>query len=195
MRTRVSSPAAPSVAAATAAAIATMMVTALTGCASTPTEPVSDRLDAQTATTVTVMQAPVELVSETPRGGNVGDPFAYFAPFETDRMGERELYLWISAPQINGPLAIPKVSCDGQALSLQAVSGDLTEFKLSRPPYTVPAPWSGQWYFKLPQASMACLSSAQGITLETQAAQGDTEPERFSASGKALAALEAFARR
>jgi hypothetical protein len=178
-----------------AASIAALMVAALAGCASTPTEPVSDRLDSETATTVTVMHAPVELVSETPHGGGVGDPFAYVAPFETDRMGERELYLWISAPQIDGPLAVPKVSCDGQALNLQAVSGDLTEFKLSRPPYTVPAPWSGQWYFKLPQSSLACLSSAQGITLETQAAQGGTEPERFSASGKALAALEAFSRR
>jgi hypothetical protein len=187
MRTSVSFLVAPSIAA--------VMVTALAGCASTPTEPVSDRLDSETATTVTVMQAPVELVSETPRGASVGDPFAYVAPFETDRMGERELYLWISAPQINGPLAVPKVSCDGQALSLQAVSGDLTEFKLSHPPYTVPAPWSGQWYFKLPPASLACLGTAQGITLETQPAQGGTEPERFSASGKALAALEAFARR
>jgi hypothetical protein len=177
------------------AAIAATMVTALTGCASTPAEPLSDRLDSETATTVTVMQAPVELVSETTRGGVVGDPFAYVAPFETDRMGARELYLWISAPQINGPLAVPTVSCDGQRLSLQALSGDLTEFKLSHPPYTVPAPWSGQWYFKLPQESLACLGTAQGITLETETAQGGTEPERFSASGKALAALEAFARR
>jgi len=172
------------------------MVTALAGCASTPPEPVNDRLDSETATTVTVMQAPVELVSETPHGGaGVCDPFAYVAPFETDRMGERELYLWISAPQVNGPLAVPKVSCNGQALTLQAVSGDLTEFKLSRPPYPTPAPWSGQCYFKLPQASLACLGTAQGITLETQPAEGGTEPERFTASGKALAALEAFARR
>jgi len=140
------------------------------------------------------MQAPVELISETSQGA-LGDPFAYVAPFETDRMGERALYLWISAPQLNGALAEPKVSCDGHALSLEAISGDLAQFKLSRPPYTAPAPWSGQWYFKLPQASLECLGTAQGIALETQAAQGGTETERFSASGKALAELQAFARR
>lgn len=179
---------------ASAAAIAATMVAALMGCASTPTDPVSDRLDSETATTVTLVHAPVELVSETPQGA-VGDPFAYVAPFETDSMGQRTLYLWISAPQINGPLAVPKVSCDGHALSLQAVSGDLAEFKLSHPPYTVPAPWSAQWYFRLPQESLACLGAAQDITLETQAAQGGSDPERFTASGKALAALEAFARR
>ena len=173
---------------------AIVTVGALTGCATAPADPLSDRLDSQTATTVTVLHSPVELVADTPRGKN-GDPFAYVAPFETDQMGERALYLWISAPQIAGPLAEPKVSCDGRQLSLQALSGDLAEFKLSRPPYNAPAPWSAQWYFKLPQESLQCLSTAQGIALETQATQGATEPERFSASGKALAALHSFTRR
>jgi hypothetical protein len=175
-------------------AVAAVMVAALTSCASAPLDPVSDRLDSETATTVTVLHAPVELISETPHGG-VGDPFAYVAPFETDRMGERSLYLWASAPQQSGPLAAPKVSCDGHELSLQALSGDLAEFKLSRPPYTPPAPWSAQWYFKLPPESLECLGAAQGIALETQPSQSGTEPERFSASGKALAELQAFARR
>src|SRR5690242_15626398 len=103
---------------------AIVTITVLAGCASTPAEPVSDRLDSQTATTVTVIQSPVELISETPKGA-IGDPFAYVAPFETDQMGERALYLWISAPQVNGPLTEPKVSCDGRQLSLQALSGDL----------------------------------------------------------------------
>jgi hypothetical protein len=168
-------------------------VIALTGCATAPADPVSDRLDSQTATTVTVMQSPIELVADTPQA-NGGDPFAYVAPFETDQMGERALYLWISAPQNNG-LAAPTVSCDGQPLSLQPLSGDLAEFKLSRPPYSVPAPWSAQWYFRLPQESLQCLSTAQGIALDTPATQGTTAPGRFTASGKALAALQAFARR
>jgi hypothetical protein len=177
------------------AAVVIVSATALTGCATAPADPISDRTDAQTATTVTVMQSPVELVADTPQG-NGGDPFAYVAPFETDQAGERALYLWISAPQINGQLAAPTMSCDGRPLTLQALSGDLAEFKLSRPPYNVPAPWSAQWYFKLPQESLQCLSTAQGIALETQAtAKGATEPERFTASGKALAALQSFARR
>lgn len=178
----------------TRALLPIVTITVLSGCASAPTESVSDRLDSQTATTVTVIQAPVELISDTPRGA-VGDPFAYVAPFETDQMGERALYLWISAPQINGTLTEPKVSCDGRQLTLQALSGNLAEFKLSRPPYTVPAPWSAQWYFRLPQESLQCLGTAQDIALETQTAQGGEAPERFVASGKALVALQAFARR
>ncbi len=178
-------------------ALSAMSVTALVGCASAPTDPVHDRLDAETATTVTVLQAPVELVSETPLGP-LSDPFAYVAPFETDRMGERALYLWISVPQVGGPLSEPKVSCDGHPLSLQSISTDLSQFNLSRPPYTLPAPWSGQWYFKLPAESLACLGTAQGISLETQPAQAQSgqsqsDAERFSASGKALAELQAFA--
>ena len=172
-------------------ALAAMMVTALTGCASAPADPVHDRLDTQTATTVTVLKAPVELTSDIA----VADPFAYVAPFETDRMGERALYLWISVPQVNGPMSEPKITCDGHPLSLQAIGADLAQFNLSRPPYTLPAPWSGQWYFKLPQESLQCLGTAQGISLETQAAQGPTQTEHFSASGKALAELQAFARR
>jgi hypothetical protein len=171
--------------------LSAMMVTALMGCASAPTDPVHDRLDAETATTVTVMQAPVELTSDTP----VADPFAYVAPFETDRMGERALYLWISVPQVSGPVSVPTVICDGRPLSLQAISTDLAQFNLSHPPYTLPAPWSGEWYFKLPQESLQCLGTAQGISLEAQATQGTTPTEHFSASGKALAELQAFARR
>ncbi len=168
--------------------------TILAGCASAPTEPVHDRLDTETATTVTVLQAPVELVSETPLGPT-SDPFAYVAPFETDKMGERALYLWISVPQVSGPVSEPKVSCDGHPLSLQSIGTDLAQFNLSRPPYTLPAPWSGQWYFKLSPESLACLGTAQGISLETQAqgGQGQSDAERFSASGKALAELQAFA--
>ncbi len=173
------------------AAAAVAMTALLTACASQPAA-VSDKLDSVTATTVTVMDSPVELVTEALHGG-VGDPFAYVAPFETDRMGERALYLWISAPQVNGPITQPKLSCDGHPLALQTLTGDLAEFKLSRAPYKVPAPWSAQWYFRLPQDSLDCLGTAQGITIETQDAQG--EPERFSASGKALAALQAFVRR
>jgi hypothetical protein len=142
--------------------LSAMMVTALMGCASAPTVPVHDRLDAETATTVTVMQAPVEL---------------------------------ISVPQVSGPVSEPTVTCDGRPLSLQAISTDLAQFNLSHPPYTLPAPWSGEWYFKLPQESLQCLGTAQGISLEAQATQGTTPTEHFSASGKALAELQAFARR
>jgi hypothetical protein len=171
-------------------ALAATLTGALAGCASAPAEPIVDRLDADTATTVTVVAQPVQLVTETPRNVN-GDPFAYIAPFETDRAGDRSLYLWISAPQNSGPIDAPKLMCDGRVLSLQSIPSDLAALKLARAPYVVPAPWSSQWYYVLPRESLECLGAAQGVALETTALKGD--PERFTASGKALTPLKAFA--
>ena len=168
-------------------------VTALAGCATAPADPVNEKLDPNTAITVTVITQPVELVAESPRGSST-DPFAYIAPFETNKMGERALFLWVSAPQYNGPIEQPKLLCDGQPVGLQPVSGDFTQFNLSQPPYQVPAPWSGQWYFRLSDDALKCLAGAQGVALETHRTQaGDSE--RFSAPRKSMASLEAFSRR
>ena len=78
-----------------------LLLAALAGCASVPENAVSERLDERTGTTVTTMQKPIELVSTEPRGSN-SDPFAYLAPFETNRMGRRELFLWIAVPDERG---------------------------------------------------------------------------------------------
>ena len=78
-----------------------LLLAALAGCASVPENAVSERLDERTGTTVTTMQKPIELVSTEPRGSN-SDPFAYLAPFETNRMGQRELFLWIAVPDERG---------------------------------------------------------------------------------------------
>ena len=115
-------------------------------------------LDAQTGTTVIRMPKPVELVTEQPRGAQA-DPFAYLAPFETNRMGERTLFLWVSAPQdTGGVLKQPQVLCDGQPLTLIPHTDPIEQLGLSRPPYAAPAPWSAQWYFRLPEDSFACLT-------------------------------------
>jgi len=163
---------------------------ALLGCASTPTDSVIDRLDPDTATTVTVVAQPVQLITETPRGG-AGDPFAYIAPFETDRAGNRTLYLWVSAPQNAGPIDAPKLLCDGRVLALQSIPSDLSQLQLAKPPYAMPGPFSSQWYYSLPHESLECLGAAQGVSLETMGLKG--EAERFTANGKALAPLKAFA--
>jgi hypothetical protein len=168
------------------------LIALLSACASTPTEPVKERLDPDTATMVTVMDHPVELLAERIRGP-VDDPFAYIAPFETNRMGERALFLWASAPEIAGARVQPQLLCNGEPVGLQPLDGDLAQISLSRPPYSAPSPWSAQWYFRLPPDGLKCLATAQGIALETRASQG--VPERFSADGKRLTALEAFSRR
>jgi hypothetical protein len=190
------------------------------GCATVPTEPVSEKLDPDTATTITILSRPIELLSQTNRSKQT-DPFAYIAPFETNRMGARDLFLWVSTPQAQGQLTQPQVLCNGQPLSLQPlypgagavtasaapgdnVAGgsslnpplkvDLSKLSLSRAPYDSPVPWSTQWYFRLPPDSLKCLADAEGISLEARAADGGEE--QFVATGrKNLASLDAFSRR
>lgn len=195
---------------------------ALGGCASAPGGPVSERLDPDTAVTVTTLNRPIELLSQTNRSKQT-DPFAYIAPFETNRMGSRDLFLWVSTPQAQGQLTEPQVLCNGQPLSLQPLSADgdtlgaaraapgdnvtvggggagapvkvdLAKLSLSRAPYESPVPWSTQWYFRLPADSLKCLADAEGISLEARAADG--KQEQFTAEGrKNLVSLDAFTRR
>ena len=82
----------------------------LSGCATGPADTEGERLDGNTGTTVTLMPKPVELVVEKSKGAKT-DPFAYVAPFETNRMGSHELYLWVTAPQVAGALSVPQVFC------------------------------------------------------------------------------------
>src|SRR5258708_7383237 len=87
------------------AAVSGLVAALLGACAALPlSEPVSEKLDPDTATTVTVLRQPIELYSQTSRSKQT-DPFAYIAPFETNRMGTRELFLWVSTPQAQGQLA------------------------------------------------------------------------------------------
>ncbi len=195
----------------------------LAACASVPTEPVSERLDPDTATTVTILNRPIELLSQTKHDKQT-DPFAYIAPFETNRMGARDLFLWVSTPETQSSPVPPQVLCNGQPLNLQplsqengasATSGgqfapgsnlspgatpgvpvkvDLSQLSLSRAPYDAPVPWSTQWYFRLPADSMKCLADANGLALEAKTADGG--PDQYTTTErKTLASLDAFARR
>jgi hypothetical protein len=205
-----------------AVAAGATMAAVLAGCAEIPTEPVSEKLDPDTATTVTVINRPIELLSQTDRSRKM-DPFAYIAPFETNRMGTRDLFLWVSTPQAQGPLTPPQVICNGQPLKLQPLSQesspaatpgrdaaasnaaaagsadtlakvDLSKLSLSRAPYDAPVPWSTQWYFRLPADGLKCLADADGISLQAKSASGG--PDQFIATGREnLASLDAFTRR
>ncbi|MFL6600554.1 MAG: hypothetical protein ACJ8R9_04420 [Steroidobacteraceae bacterium] len=193
----------------------------LAACAATPTEPVSEKLDPDTATTVTTLSRPIELLSQTNRNKQT-DPFAYIAPFETNRMGARDLFLWVSTPQAVGQLTQPQVLCNGQPLSLEPLSQesgsevahagtggnvapgaapgetvkvDLSKLSLSRAPYEAPVPWSTQWYFRLPAESLKCLADAEGISLAARAADGGEEQFTSSGGRKELASLDVFTRR
>jgi hypothetical protein len=160
----------------------------LAGCA-TLSQPVADRLDPNTATTVSVISKPVELIGEGGHG-TTGTPFAFFAPFETDRSGNRASYLWVSAPSIQGAQLTPKLVCDERVLTLRGINNDLTQIGLSSAPYSSPVPWNMQWYFQLPDDVLDCLAGARTVALETYGANG--APERFTVEGKDLASLKDF---
>lgn len=166
-----------------------VLAAALGACSSTPQQPVVDRLDPDTAATVTVLKKPVELVAESLHHAG-GDPFAFLAPFETDRMGDRAQYLWVSAPGVENAKIEPQLACDGQALKLSPVEGDIAQLGLAHPPYEKPAPWSQQWYFQLPPETLRCLADAQRVTLETRADTGQSD--QFSVDAKGLSALKSF---
>lgn len=167
-----------------------LLLGAITACAPLPTEPVGETLDDGTGTTVNLLPRPVELITERGQGSS-RDPFAYVAPFQTNRMGNFDLFLWVSAPQNEGPLSTPQLMCNDKPVALQPIEGELRDIGLSKAPYAAPAPWSAQWYFRLSDQDLQCLAGADRIELRTVPAGG--EPETFSAEGDALSALARFA--
>ena len=176
---------------------------------------VREHLDPDTATTVTLLSRPVELIAETPMGmsgatsantmaaaglassANAAnsaqpDPFAYLAPFETDRSGQRELFLWIAPPAGAGPAGQAQLMCDAAPVPLTPLNADLGSMGLSHEPYASPAPWAEAWYFRIPEDALRCLAQARSIALQLPSPAG---PMRFSAPAQHLAALAAFERR
>ena len=168
------------------------LVCALAGCATAPTDAPSERLDSNTGTTVTLMPKPVELIVDRAHGPRT-DPFAYLAPFETNRMGSHELFLWVSAPQVAAPLGVPKVFCGETPIALDKYVGTMADVGLSSAPYKAPAPWSVQWYFRLSGEVLDCFASATRIRVITQAA--DAEPDTYTAEGTAISELSSFVAR
>ncbi len=162
----------------------------LTACATTASsQPVAERLDPDTATTVIVIKKPIELVGAGAHGPT-GNPFAFLAPFETDRMGKRALYLWVSAPTTDSAPHQPQLVCDGHALALPPVDSDVSHLGLSGAPYQAPVPWDTQWYFQLSQDGLECMAAAQIVSIETYGANG--APSRFTVEAKDLAPLKEF---
>jgi hypothetical protein len=161
----------------------------LGGCVTPPMEAESERLDSTTGTTLTVLPKPIELIVDKARGTKT-DPFAYVAPFETNRMGSHEMYLWVSAPQVAGPLGLPQVFCGETAMSLEKYDGTVKDMGLSTAPYKAPAPWSAQWYFRLSGELLDCLAAATRIRVVTQTAEA--EADSYVAEGPAVSGLSTF---
>ncbi|MFO7278454.1 MAG: hypothetical protein DIU56_015625 [Pseudomonadota bacterium] len=161
----------------------------LAGCAAQPVAPVDETLDPGTGTTTSVLTRPIELEPEEGRGA-FGASFAFLAPFETNRMGRRTLYLWVAATQGDTPLVQSEVECDSQRIDAVPISGEPAELGLTRAPYVAPVPWSTQWYFRMPYSALECLANARQVAIVTRDVNG--ELQRFRAPPKSITGLGEF---
>jgi hypothetical protein len=143
------------------AAIATL----LGGCAALPDDaPVVEQLDSETGTTVTRLGHPVEVYRES----FVQEPagrFAFIAPFETNLMGKRELFVWVAVPVEPVADSVPTVEVNGSALGLGTPGRNADFATLHTSPYKIPTPWSAMYYFKVDEAIVTQLGQASNITI------------------------------
>jgi hypothetical protein len=142
--------------------LAATLMTLLVGCA-TSSEPASELLDRDTGTTLVRMPKPVELVATVHRD-NGADPFAFVAPFVTNRMGARSYFIWISSPNDNPIEGGPTLYCDGSPVTLPTPATTLTS-DLSGRPYEQPVPWSADSYFEIDAAALRHLGDCRRVAI------------------------------
>jgi len=137
----------------------------LGACATLPEDaPIVEQLDTDTGTTVTRLGRPVEIYRETFLQESAGR-FAFIGPFETNLMGQRELFVWLAVPIEPVPDAVPTVEVNGTLLTL-GVPGRAADFAgLHKSPYKIPTPWSATYYFKVDAAVIARLGEATDISV------------------------------
>lgn len=162
---------------------------ALSACAPLPAEPTAETVDERTGVTVARLARPIELIIAEGRG-SLSDPFAYLAPFETNRMGERALYLWTAAPQEPTGASAPTLLADGEPFAVTPVSGAVSELGLSQAPYAAPAPWSIEHYYRIDRPLLERLGRARRVELIVPAS--DAASQRYVADAAALAPLLEF---
>jgi hypothetical protein len=137
----------------------------LGGCAALPQDaPVFEQLDSETGTTVTRLGKPIEVYRESFLQEPAGR-FAFIAPFETNLMGKRELFVWLAVPVEPVPDTVPVVEVNGAVLTL-GTPGRTADFAtLHKSPYKIPTPWSAMYYFKVDDSIVARLGEATDIAI------------------------------
>ena len=137
----------------------------LGACAALPDDaPVVEQLDSETGTTVTRLGKPIEVYRES----FVQEPtgrFAFIAPFETNLMAKRELFVWLAVPVEPIPDSIPSIEVNGTALALGSFGRSADFATLHKSPYKIPTPWSAMYYFKADDAVVAQLADARDISI------------------------------
>lgn len=165
--------------------LAALSLVLLAACATPPVDAVQERLDAATGTTVTRLASPVELLATAPRARDA-DPYVYVAPFETNRMGARRLYLWVAAPADS--VATPAIGCGALSISAADPASSPEPMGLSRLPYRSPAGWYVARAVPIDAAWLACFAARAGLAVSL----GD---ERFVGDGTRQGDLQQFAER
>jgi hypothetical protein len=134
-------------------------------CAALPDDaPIVEQLDSETGTTVTRLGRPIEVYRESFLQEPAGR-FAFIAPFETNLMGKRELYLWLAVPIEPMQDSVPAIELNGAALTLSAPGRSADFATLHKSPYKIPTPWSAMYYFKVDDAIVARLAETTDIAV------------------------------
>jgi hypothetical protein len=132
------------------------------------------------------------LVATEVRASNT-DPFAALAPFETNVMGQRTVYLWVSYPDEKGTVTTtPRVSVDGTPLPLVEVGPEPRAVSLKALPYEPLAPWSIIRIFRVDAMPLISLGRAAGLTLSVR--YGDSQVIEFSGVVTPTGVLQDFER-
>jgi hypothetical protein len=163
-------------------ALVLLACAAVYGCAAAPDDaPIVEQLDRETGMTVARLGRPIELYRETSLQ-DAAVRFAFLAPFETNRMGTRDLFLWVAVPvEFVAGAETPVVALNGAPIALGTPARTADFAGLRATPYRLPTPWSTTWYFKVDADTVARLgeSSRLAVRVPEVARNGTTTTAEF----------------
>ena len=175
----------------------------IAACATTSPTEVLEQLDERTGVTVTSLPAPLEFYSPRPERGLQAASFAYLAPFEVNRMGQRDTYLWLSVvrgaeergdpPAARAAPPAVRITADAETLEPAFVSANARELGMGQPVYRRPADWVGETYYAVTPQQVAQMAAANVLVLELHTEGQD--PRRYDLSEPELGGLRAFSER
>jgi hypothetical protein len=172
-----------------------LLVLMLAACAALPEDSsVMEQLDEDTGLTIARLGRPMELYRETFQRDPAGR-FAYLGPFETNRMGARDSYLWIALPVDLAADTTPDLELDGHGLALGPPMREASDVGLHKSPYKIPTPWSAMFYYKADEALIARLGAATTLTVRVTEQTKDGTAITVFASTIADTRLKDFAAR
>jgi hypothetical protein len=171
-------------------------VSAMTaGCAALPEDaPVMEQLDEETGVTIARLGHPMELYRETFQRDPTGR-FAFLAPFETNNMGKRQLYLWTALPVDIAEGSEPDIEVNGRELKLGTPARAADAAGLRRSPYKIPTPWSAMYYYPIDDAVLETLAGATSLAIRVSERTSDGTMITVFASSVADSRLKDFASR